>query len=168
MIANITLSETKTNSSNKFWNHIVSSAVAILAQSHIKNCLPTEFGILRESWAYPGDLAVIRRQRTPRELSLSSKSWRSCWRRRQRHPVHDLFKAHGASSWQASLSKIHNWTFWPGWATLMSFTPKTHARFLHTTPCLFTSWWGNVHSSSYCWRCISTFGLQKSHGRSQF
>ena len=75
-----------TNSSNKFWNHIVSSAVAILAQSHIKNCLPTEFGILQESWAYPGDLAVIRRQRTPRELSLSSKSWRSCWRRRQRLP----------------------------------------------------------------------------------
>ena len=86
MIANITLSETRTNSSNKFWNHIVSSAVAILAQSHIKNCLPTEFGILQESWAYPGDLAVIRRQRTPRELSLSSKSWRSCWRRRQRLP----------------------------------------------------------------------------------
>ena len=140
-----------TNSSNKFWNHIVSSAVAILAQSHIKNCLPTDFGILQESWAYPGDLAVIRRQRTPRELSLSSKSWRSCWRRRQRHPVHDL--------------QIHNWAFWPGWATRMSFTPKTHARFLHTTQCVLTLWWAIVHSSSYCWRCISTFGLQKSLGR---
>ena len=51
---------------------VVSSAVAILAQ---------EFGIpecLQESWAYLGDLAVIRRQRlpdTPRELCFS---WRSC------------------------------------------------------------------------------------------
>ena len=83
------------------------------------------------------------------------------------HPVHDLFNAHGASSWQVRLSKIHSLTFWPGWATLMSFTPKTHARFLHTTPCVLTLWWGTVHSSSYCWRCISTFGLQKSHGWSR-
>ena len=83
------------------------------------------------------------------------------------HPVHDLFSAHGASSWQASLSKIRSWTFWSGWASLLLFTPKTYGRFLHTAPCVLTLWRRTPYSSSYYRRCQSPFGLQKSHGWSR-